>query len=292
MRRRNTQKQDKNNSGRNRNSNNRDSNSQTADTKFAPRPPKKKKQPVNKSFPQVNLGEYRLNKFISDSGYCSRREADTFINKGLVQVNGKVVGIGSKVSSKNKILVNGNLISHAENIVYIALNKPVGVVSSTEKGLRNNIVSFVNYPDRIFPIGRLDKESEGLILLTNDGDIVNKILRAGNNHEKEYLVHVNKKITKSFIEQMGNGVPILETVTKKCYVEKIDDYNFKIILIQGLNRQIRRMCEHLGYEVRGLKRHRIMNVNLGKLPVGKWRFLTEKEMRRLNQLISDSTNEA
>lgn len=239
-------------------------------------------------FDPINTGDIRLNKYISDSGFCSRREADTYISMGKVKVDGRIAGIGSKINSRSEVLVNNHLIESVDNTVYIALNKPVGITSTTEHGVADNIVDFVNYPERIFPIGRLDKESEGLILLTNDGDIVNKILRAGNNHEKEYLVRVNKKISEDFIKKMSNGVPILDTVTKKCKVIKIDDHTFKITLVQGLNRQIRRMCEYFGYDVTALKRERIMNINLGKLPIGKWRFLTEKEIEEVKKMISNS----
>lgn len=244
-----------------------------------------------RQYPAVNLGEIRLNKFISDSGFCSRREADTYISMGKVKVNGAIAGIGSKINNRCEVIVNNNLIENIDNTVYIALNKPVGITSTTEHNIKGNVVDFVNYKERIFPIGRLDKESEGLLLLTNDGDIVNKILRAGNNHEKEYFVRVNKKITEDFILRMSNGIPMLGTVTKKCKVRRVDDYTFNITLIQGLNRQIRRMCEYLNYEVTALKRDRIMNIKLGNLPIGKWRFLTDKEINDVQKMISNSDND-
>ncbi len=232
--------------------------------------------------------EIRLNKFISDSGFCSRREADRYIETRNVTVNGKVAEVGTKVTSRDKVRVNGLLIENDNEIVYIALNKPVGVVSTTDTTEPNNIVDFVNFPTRIFNIGRLDKPSEGLILLTNDGNIVNKILRAANNHEKEYEVMVNKPITEEFIKKMASGVPILGTVTKKCKVTKEDATRFRIILTQGLNRQIRRMCECLGYEVVKLKRVRIMNITLNKLPSGQWRLLTDEEIETINKSIENS----
>ncbi len=232
----------------------------------------------------------RINKYFSEIGYCSRREADKFIGLKQVTINGVVAELGSKVSSKDEIRLNGKLITGQENKpVYLAFNKPRGIVCTTDtRREKNNIIDYINYPERIFPIGRLDKDSQGLILLTNDGDIVNKILRARNNHEKEYLVTVEQPITKSFIHKMGNGVPILDTVTRKCFVEQIDKYRFRIILTQGLNRQIRRMCEHLGNKVRQLERYRIMNINLD-IPLGKWRHITKKELNEINELLSDSS---
>lgn len=230
----------------------------------------------------------RLNKYISESGICSRREADKFIEAGKVSINGKSAVVGSKVCSTDIVVVNGITIKPKINKVYIALNKPVGITCTTETYVDGNIISYMNYPERIFPIGRLDKPSEGLIFLTNDGDIVNKILRAGNNHEKEYIVSVDKPITKEFINAMENGVPILDTVTKPCKVKKIGKCTFNIILTQGLNRQIRRMCEYLGYSVSSLKRIRIMNVSLDSLPTGSWRYLTNKEVKGLLALTEDS----
>lgn len=231
----------------------------------------------------------RINKYLSEIGYCSRRAADKLLEEGRITVNGIKPDLGIKVSNKDEILVDGKSIKKSQDsAIYIALNKPVGIVCTTDtKRERNNIIDFVNHPQRIFPIGRLDKPSEGLILMTSDGDIVNKILRARNNHEKEYIVRVDKPITAQFLENMRNGVPILDTVTKKCEVEKIDTFQFRIILTQGLNRQIRRMCEHLGYEVKKLKRIRIMNIRLD-LPAGKWRDLTERELEELHCLLADS----
>ncbi|WP_027378054.1 23S rRNA pseudouridine(2604) synthase RluF [Kaistella palustris] len=231
----------------------------------------------------------RINKYLSEVGYCSRREADRLLEQGRITINGVVPELGTKVSDEDEIFVDGNSIRKTEEKhVYIVLNKPVGIVCTTDtKRERDNIVEFINHPKRIFPIGRLDKPSEGLILLTSDGDIVNKILRARNNHEKEYIVRVNHPITPKFLHEMRSGVPILGTVTKKCEVEQIDALSFRIVLTQGLNRQIRRMCEFLGYEVKKLKRIRIMNIKLD-LPVGKWRDLTEKEMQELENLLEDS----
>ena len=232
----------------------------------------------------------RLNKAISDSGYCSRRQADKFIEQGLVTINNQVASLGERVMPNDIIKVKNTTITKSENLIYIALNKPVGITCTTDRRIDGNVVDFINHKERIFHIGRLDKPSEGLLLMTNDGDIVNKILRAGNQHEKEYVVKVDRRITDSFIKRMESGVPILDTITKKCKVEKIGRFVFKITLIQGLNRQIRRMCEHLGYEVETLKRERIMNIELGELPVGKWRYLTEKELKDLKQSLGDSLN--
>lgn len=231
----------------------------------------------------------RINKYLSEVGFCSRREADRILEQGRITVNGAAPELGTKVSDEDEILVDGISIRKTEEEhVYIALNKPVGIVCTTDtKREKNNIVDFVNHPKRIFPVGRLDKPSEGLILLTSDGDIVNKILRARNNHEKEYIVRVDKPITPQFLHKMRNGVPILGVITNKCEVEQIDTLSFRIILTQGLNRQIRRMCEYLGYEVKKLKRIRIMNIKLD-LPIGKWRDLTEAEMTELNELLGDS----
>ena len=227
---------------------------------------------------------------MSEVGFCSRRAADKLLEEGRITINGLIPELGTKVSDEDEIFVDGKTIKKVEEeFVYIAFNKPVGIVCTTDtKREKNNIIEYINHPKRIFPIGRLDKPSEGLILLTSDGDIVNKILRARNNHEKEYYVRVNKPITEKFLEKMRNGVPILDTFTKKCEVEKIDTMNFRIVLTQGLNRQIRRMCEYLDYEVKKLKRIRIMNIKLD-LPVGKWRDLTPEEMAELNGLLEDST---
>lgn len=234
----------------------------------------------------------RLNKFIGETGYCSRREADKLIEEGRVTINGTVPEMGTKVSPDDEVRIDGKLIVEKnEKMIYLAFNKPVGIECTTNLEVKNNIVDYINYPKRIFPIGRLDKASEGLIFMTNDGDIVNKILRARNNHEKEYTVTVNKPITDRFIQRMGNGVPILDTVTKKCKVEQISKYTFKIILTQGLNRQIRRMSEYLGYEVTALKRIRIINISLD-VPVGRYRDLTDAEIKELNQLIEPSSKTA
>ncbi|MFT6398543.1 MAG: 23S rRNA pseudouridine2604 synthase [Bradymonadia bacterium] len=236
----------------------------------------------------------RLNKFISESGMCSRREADRFIEQGSVTINGRKATIGGRVKPRDTVKVNGRLIEAraVDDIVVVALNKPVGVVSTTESSERDNIVDFVRHPKRIFPIGRLDKDSQGLILLTNNGDLVNKILRAGNNHEKDYLVTVDKPITAAFIAGMAGGVPILGTQTKKCVVEKVSDTIFRIVLVQGLNRQIRRMCEHFSYQAIKLERTRLMNIDLGGLPVGDWRELNEAELETLAKLIEHSSGEA
>ena len=232
----------------------------------------------------------RINKYLSEAGYCSRRAADKLIEQGRVTINGKVPEMGAKITDGDKVMVDGVLISNPkEKPVYLAFNKPIGIVCTTDARVeKDNIVDFINYPKRIFPIGRLDKPSEGLIFLTNDGDIVNKILRARNHHEKEYIVTVDKPITQQFLRQMHNGVPILDTVTRKCDIEEIGKYQFKIILTQGLNRQIRRMCEYLDYRVKKLKRIRIMNVTLD-IPVGKWRDLTDLELEEINRLVSTSS---
>lgn len=231
----------------------------------------------------------RLNKAISETGFCSRREADRLIEAGKVKVNDEIAGLGVQVGPKDQIEVDGKIITKEVENVYLAFHKPVGITCTTDTSIKNNIVDFINYPERIFPVGRLDKPSEGLIFMTNDGDIVNKILRSKNNHEKEYIVTVNRKITQAFIRQMSNGVPILDTITKKCKVEKIDDYTFNIVLTQGLNRQIRRMCAYLGYEVSRLKRVRIMNINLGKLKKGEYRHFTKEELNEVNRLVADSS---
>lgn len=236
-----------------------------------------------------NQESINLNKFISSTGICSRREAEKFITEGRVTINGKPTQLGNRVFEGDDVRIDGKSLKTKPKTLYIALNKPVGIVCTTDSKEKKNIVKYVNHPQRLFPIGRLDKPSEGLIFLTNDGDIVNKILRAGNNHEKEYIVTVNKEITTSFIHKMSNGIPILGTVTKKCKVEKVNETTFKIILTQGLNRQIRRMCEHLGYKVKKLKRTRIMNVSLSELKYGDWRKLTKKEIETINRLIQTSS---
>jgi 23S rRNA pseudouridine2604 synthase len=232
----------------------------------------------------------RLNKAISDSGFCSRRQADKHIEQGLVSVNDKIAKLGDRAMPTDTIKINNQPIIKNEELVYIALNKPVGITCTTDKRIEGNVVDFIKHKERIFHIGRLDKPSEGLLLMTNDGDIVNKILRAGNEHEKEYIVKVDRRITDEFLKRMSTGVPILDTVTKKCVVEKVGRYVFKITLIQGLNRQIRRMCEHLGYEVVSLKRLRIMNIHLKNLGIGEWRDLTEKELTDLKSSLGDSLN--
>lgn len=232
--------------------------------------------------------EYRLNRYISGSGYCSRREADQLIEDGHVTVDGRRASIGMRVLPGQKVKVRGELIVNEVEPVYIAFNKPVGVVSTTDPTEKDNIVSFISHEQRIFPIGRLDKDSQGLILLTNDGDIVNKILRVGNNHKKEYLVRVNKPITKEFLTKMAQGVPILDRVTRRCEIKEINPYTFQISLIQGLNRQIRRMCEYFDYEVVKLERIQIMNIKLGSLGQGIWRNLTPAELEGLFDLLDKS----
>ncbi len=232
----------------------------------------------------------RINKYLSEVGHCSRRAADKLIEQDRVTINGVVPAMGTKVVDTDEVRVDGELISAPkEKPVYIAFNKPVGIVCTTDgKVEKDNIIDYINYPTRIFPIGRLDKPSEGLIFLTNDGDIVNKILRARNNHEKEYVVSVNKPITRKFITAMGAGVPILDTVTRECEVEQVSKFAFKIVLTQGLNRQIRRMCEHLDYRVMKLRRVRIMNITLDT-KVGAWRDITPEELEEINRLVSDSS---
>ena len=231
----------------------------------------------------------RLNKFLSEAGYCSRRAADKLIEEGRVTVNGKYPEMGTKVSSTDEVSVDGKVVSiKKKSRVYIAFNKPVGVVCTTDTRVeKNNIIDFINYPSRIFPIGRLDKDSEGLILLTDDGDIVNKILRSSNNHEKEYIVRVDKPISQTFVKRMSEGVPILDTMTKPCRVQKLSRDSFNIVLTQGLNRQIRRMCSYLDYEVESLKRVRIMNINLMS-DVGEYRNLTKEELNTLNKALKSS----
>lgn len=233
----------------------------------------------------------RINKFISSTGLCPRRQADKLIEQKKVKINGKIAKIGDVVYSEDRVEVSGKPLKLQETVVYIALNKPAGITCTTERHVKGNIIDFVNHSERIFPIGRLDKPSEGLILLTNDGDIVNKILRNENDNEKDYIVTVNKDITPYFIKGMASGVKIYNpvrneyTVTNRCKVEKRDAKTFKITLTQGLNRQIRRMCSHFGYKVVKLKRIRIMNIELKSLPVGKWRNLTEEEIKTLLAII-------
>ena len=234
----------------------------------------------------------RLNKAISDSGYCSRRKADTLIEQGRVTLNGTAVSLGDRAMPGDEIHVDGHLITKNKNLVYIALNKPIGITCTTDQRVEGNVVDFIGHEERIFHVGRLDKPSEGLLLMTNDGDIVNKILRAGNKHEKEYIVTTDRPITDDFIRRMSNGIPLaeLETTTKMCHVERVSRFVFKIVLIQGLNRQIRRMCEYLEYEVLSLKRVRIMNIDLGSLAIGSWRDLTEAEIKGLQEAVSESNN--
>ncbi len=230
----------------------------------------------------------RLNKFISETGFCSRREADKLIEQGRVSLNGHIPGMGTKVNPGDDVKIDGKPLKSKKEPLYMAFNKPVGITCTTERHIKGNIIDFINHPERIFPIGRLDKPSEGLIFMTNDGDIVNKILRAGNNHEKEYLVTVDKPISADFIKKMGNGVAILDTVTQKCKIVQENKYQFRIILTQGLNRQIRRMCEVLGFHVVKLKRIRIMNIGLDGINRGKWRYLSVDEIKHINQLVATS----
>ncbi len=236
-----------------------------------------------------NQNSINLNKYISSTGICSRREAEKLIVDGKVTINGRPTQLGNRVFDGDIVKINGQLLRSKPKTLYIAYNKPVGVVCTTDSKERHNIVRAINHTERLFPIGRLDKPSQGLIFLTNDGDIVNKILRAGNNHQKEYLVSVNQPITADFIQRMSNGIPILGTVTKKCIVEQISKNSFKIILTQGLNRQIRRMCEYLNYEVTKLVRTRIMNVSLNNLAEGTWRELTNEEMHQINKMVAASS---
>lgn len=233
-----------------------------------------------------------LNKFISSTGFCSRREADKLIEQGRVTVNNEPAYPATRVSPEDVVAIDGEPLKTTKKknqTIYMAFNKPVGITSTTDPKDRTNIISYINYPKRIFPVGRLDKDSDGLILLTNDGDIVNKILRAGNFHEKEYIVTVNKAVTPDFVRQMGEGVPILGKKTRKCFVRQEGNRKFRIILTQGMNRQIRRMCQHLDYKVVTLTRVRIMNVKLANLPVGKWRLLNPQEVEELNKMIASSS---
>ena len=233
----------------------------------------------------------RINKYLSEVGYCSRREADRLIEEGKVTINGEISKIGTKVDECDQVEVKGQIIEKLtkQKNIYLAFNKPIGIVCTTDRRVEpDNVIDFIKYPKRIFPIGRLDKQSEGLIFLTNDGDIVNKILRSRNNHEKEYIVSVNRPINGDFIQSMSNGVEILDTITKNCFVKQLGPKKFKIILTQGLNRQIRRMCESLGYRVRSLKRVRIMNIKLD-LPTGKYREFTKEELLTLNTLLENSS---
>ena len=234
--------------------------------------------------------EIRLNKFLSEAGVCSRREADKLIESGKVTVDGKRAEMGMKVTESQIVRVGKKQVKPKNEMVLLAVNKPVGIVCTEEKREKNNIINFLKYSTRITYIGRLDKDSEGLLLMTNNGDIINKMMRAGNEHEKEYIVTVNKPITDEFLEKMANGVPILYTVTRKCKVEKFGKFKFRIILTQGLNRQIRRMCEYCGYKVTRLVRVRVMNIKLGDLKPGEYRAVTEAEIEKLYELIKDSSN--
>ena len=231
----------------------------------------------------------RLNKYLSEAGFCSRRSADKLIDEGRVKINGTLATMGEKVNPQDEIEVDGEIIKNNKKIsTYIAFNKPMGIVCTTDTRVeKNNIIDFINYPTRIFPIGRLDKDSEGLILLTDDGDIVNKILRSSNNHEKEYIVTIDKTISQTFIKRMSEGVPILDTITKPCKIQKLSRNSFRITLTQGLNRQIRRMCEYLNYKVESLQRVRIMNINL-KSKVGSYRDLTHEELKTLKNSLKNS----
>ncbi|MEZ4909543.1 MAG: 23S rRNA pseudouridine(2604) synthase RluF [Saprospiraceae bacterium] len=238
---------------------------------------------------QENRDHVSLNKYIAETGVCSRRAADKMIEEGRVRINDTIARKGNRVSASDKVYIDGILIgADRPDTVYIALHKPKGIVCTTDEVEKDNIIDYINFPERIFPIGRLDKDSEGLILLTNDGDIVNKILRASNAHEKEYVVTVNKEITSGFLKTMSTGVPILDTVTKPCVVKKLDNQIFSIILTQGLNRQIRRMCEFLNYKVTRLVRNRIMHLTLDGIPYGKWRFLSSDEVNQMQKLLKDS----
>jgi len=237
----------------------------------------------------MHAQDISLNKYISSTGFCSRREADKLIQQARVTVNGELALAATRVGSGDEVEVDGEPLVKKKKPIYIALNKPVGVTSTTDTTDKTNIISFVNHPKRIFPVGRLDKDSDGLILLTNDGDIVNKILRSENHHEKEYVVSVDKSITTSFIQGMASGVPILGATTGKCLVKQEGDKRFRIVLTQGLNRQIRRMCQYFGYDVTRLTRVRIMNIKLGTLAVGSWRYLTPEETQKLNDLVQQDS---
>lgn len=231
-----------------------------------------------------------LNKYISETGICSRREADKLIEAGRVTLNGVVAVKGNRVASGDTVLLNGKPLRSNPKRIYLAFHKPKGLTCTTDLRDRTNVIAYINHPQRIFPIGRLDKDSEGLIFLTNDGDIVNKILRSRNGHEKEYIVVVDKPLASDFIRRMSNGIPILGTTTKKCVVEQKGQSTFRIILTQGLNRQIRRMCEYMGYEVKKLKRIRIMSIKLDDLAPGKWRYFSEAEIQEIEALLEESTN--
>ncbi|WP_099466586.1 23S rRNA pseudouridine(2604) synthase RluF [Konateibacter massiliensis] len=245
---------------------------------------------MKKNFERKTEEPVRINKYLSEAGICSRREADRLIEAGKVTVDGVKAVMGTKVDDSQKICVDGKEVQHKEKMVLLAFHKPVGVVCTTQKKEKNNIVDYINYPQRIYPVGRLDKDSQGLILMTNQGDMVNKMMRSGNEHEKEYLVEVDKVVTEQFLRGMAKGVPILETVTRPCKIEKTGKRTFRIIITQGLNRQIRRMCEYFGYKVCKLERIRIMNIKLGNLPQGKYRDITPGELKELQRLIKNSSN--
>lgn len=234
----------------------------------------------------------RINKFLSEAGVCSRREADRQVELGNVKIDGKVAVMGEKIMPGQKVEYNGKVVTKEEEMILLAFNKPVGIVCTAEKREKNNVIDYINYPKRIYPVGRLDKDSQGLLLLTNNGDIVNKIMRSGNMHEKEYIVKVNKPISDSFIRGLAGGVPLVElnATTRKCFVKKESKYTFRIILTQGMNRQIRRMCEYFGYRVEELQRIRIMNINLGDLKPGEYRKVSEKEYKELEKLIKNSSS--
>jgi 23S rRNA pseudouridine2604 synthase len=233
-----------------------------------------------------------INKFISSTGFCSRRAADKLLDEGRVQINGVIAKKGNRVVDGDKVLIDGKDLKQKEEPVYIVLNKPVGITCTTDLKDKDNIIDFLDFPGRIFPVGRLDKPSQGLIILTNDGDIVNKILRAGNAHEKEYLVTVTTPITRAFLNGMAGGVPILDSMTKKCTIKQINKNNFSIILTEGMNRQIRRMCEYFDYKISRLKRTRIMHLNLDDLPIGHWRYLTDVELQKLKKSVEFSSKTA
>lgn len=236
------------------------------------------------------MEQIRLNKFLSDAGVCSRREADRLAEQGLITVDGEIAVVGMKIHPDAEVKVREKRIKKEEEKVLLAFHKPAGIVCTAEKREKNNVIDYLNYPLRIYPVGRLDKDSTGLLLLTNDGELVNKIMRAGNYHEKEYLVRVNRPLTEEFCRKMASGVPILDTVTRKCRVEPVDEMTFRIVLTQGLNRQIRRMCEALGYRVIALKRVRIMNIKLGDMKEGALRRVEGKEREKLNQLLASSSS--
>lgn len=233
----------------------------------------------------------RLNKFLSEAGVCSRREADRLIESGQVSVDGKTASMGMKVIREQEIKVGKKIVNAGQQMILLAVNKPAGIVCTEDRREKHNIIAFLNYPTRITYIGRLDKDSEGLLLMTNNGDIINKMMRAGNYHEKEYIVKVNKEVSKEFLKRMSEGVPVLDTVTRPCKVEQTGKYTFRIILTQGLNRQIRRMCEYLGYKVTKLKRIRVMNIGLGDLRPGEYRNVSKEELKELFEQIKDSSNE-